>query len=115
MANDSTVLLPFYTDFGRRIKIGKNVFINCNVMMADYGSIVIQDNVTIGPGVSFLTTEFNDSNHSSSAPIVIKKGVHIGGHAIILAGVTIGRNAVVNPGAIITRDIPGVNLESILN
>lgn len=43
--DDSFELLPpFYTDFGRNITVGKNVFINQNCTFMDRGGITIEDN-----------------------------------------------------------------------
>ncbi len=50
-----TVLLPFYTDFGKHISIGKNVFINRQVMFVDLGGICLEDSVLIGPRVNLIT------------------------------------------------------------
>lgn len=37
------ISLPFYTDFGKHIKFGKNIFINQNVTFVDLGGIIIED------------------------------------------------------------------------
>ena len=39
---------PFYTDCGRNIHIGKNVFINAGCKFQDQGGIYIEDGVLIG-------------------------------------------------------------------
>ncbi|MDR2783674.1 MAG: hypothetical protein LBB48_07555, partial [Treponema sp.] len=46
---------PFYTDFGRNIVIGKNVFINSNCTFMDRGGITIGDGTYIGPNVNLTT------------------------------------------------------------
>src|SRR3569832_129397 len=51
----STVFIPFYTNFGRHTKIGKNVFINHDCSFLDLGGITIEDDVQIGPKVSLIT------------------------------------------------------------
>ena len=40
---------PFYTNFGRLITLGKNVFINHACSFLDMGGITIEDGVLIGP------------------------------------------------------------------
>jgi acetyltransferase-like isoleucine patch superfamily enzyme len=52
----TTVFVPFHTNFGKHIKIGKNVFINHACSFLDLGGITIEDDVLIGPRVN-LTTE----------------------------------------------------------
>ena len=49
------VFVPFYTNFGRFISIGKNVFINHACSFLDMGGITIEDNVLIGPKVNLIT------------------------------------------------------------
>lgn len=94
-------LLPFYSDYGRNIKLGKNVSVSCNVMMADKAGIKIGDNVEIGSGTSLLTID-----GEQTGPIVIDSGVRIGGNVIVLPNVHIGAHAVVSAGSIVTHGIP---------
>ena len=46
---------PFYTDFGKNITIGKNVFINSDCKFQDQGGITIDDGALIGHGVVLAT------------------------------------------------------------
>ncbi|MDE6013947.1 MAG: hypothetical protein K2G50_03255, partial [Anaeroplasmataceae bacterium] len=46
---------PFYTDYGKNITIGKNVFINSGCCFQDQGGITIGDNVLIGQQVVLAT------------------------------------------------------------
>ena len=48
----TTVFVPFHTNFGKHIKLGKNVFINHACSFLDLGGITIEDNVLIGPRVN---------------------------------------------------------------
>src|SRR6266581_2650320 len=52
----TTIFVPFYTNFGRHIKLGKDVFINHACSFLDLGGITIEDNVQIGPRVN-ITSE----------------------------------------------------------
>ena len=49
------VFTPFFTDFGKNIHLGKNVFINAGCKFQDQGGIVIGDGVLIGHGVVLAT------------------------------------------------------------
>ena len=71
---------PFYTDFGKNITIGKDVFINSGCHFQDQGGIEIGD------------------------------GALIGSNATVLPGVTIGDWAVVAAGAVVTRDVPAMTV-----
>lgn len=107
--SSTTVFAPFYTNFGRFIEIGKNVFINHDCSFLDMGGIVIEDNVLIGPKVSLITENhpLNPADRKSliANAIVVKRNAWIGAGAIILPGVTIGKNAVVAAGAVVSKDV----------
>ena len=101
---------PFYTDCGKNIHIGKNVFINMGCKFQDQGGIFIGDGALIGHNVVLATL-----NHAASpkdrgsmipAPIRIGKNVWVGANAVILPGVTIGDGAIVAAGAVVNRDVP---------
>ena len=101
---------PFYTDFGKNITIGRDVFINAGCKFQDQGGITIGDGALIGHGV-VLATLNHDLDPAKRqmlhpAPIRIGRGVWIGANATVTAGVTIGDNAVVAAGAVVVRDVP---------
>lgn len=105
------LLPPFYTDFGRNIRVGRNVFINHACEFMDRGGIAIGDDVLIGPKVNLVTISHprdpatRRSTHC--ARIVIEKGAWLGAAVSVMPGVTIGENAVVVANAVVTRDVPG--------
>jgi acetyltransferase-like isoleucine patch superfamily enzyme len=106
----TTIFPPFYTNFGRSVRLGKNVFINHACSFLDIGGITVEDNVQIGPRVN-LTSETHpldpcDRTTLIPKPIVIKKNVWIGAAATILPGITIGENSVVAAGAVVSCDVP---------
>lgn len=100
---------PFYSDFGKNITIGKNVFINACCCFQDQGGITLGDGSLIGHRVVLATINhgFSPEERSSCrpAPIVIGRNVWIGSGAIVLPGITIGDNAIVAAGAVVTRDV----------
>lgn len=104
------VNLPFYSDFGRHIRFGKNVFINTGVMMTDLGGITIEDDVLIAPRVNIITVNHPEAPSKRRGiilkPVYIKKKAWIGAGATILAGVTVGENAIVAAGSIVSKDVP---------
>ena len=109
--DDSTTLIPpFYTDFGKNTVIGKNCMIQQCCTFFDRGGITIGNGVFIGPKVNLVTLnhDLNPANRSATIakPIVIKDGVWIGINATILQGVTVGENAVIAAGAVVTKDVP---------
>lgn len=100
---------PFYTDCGKNIKIGKNVFINSCCHFQDQGGITIGDGVLIGHSVVLATINhgFDPSKRSDNipSPIVINDNVWIGSNATITPGVTIGSGAIIAAGAVVTKDV----------
>ena len=100
---------PFYTDFGRNIHIGREVFINSGCHFQDQGGIYIGDHALIGHNVVLATID-HDLNpfdrHNHYAPIHIGNRVWIGSKAVITKGVNIGDGAVIAAGAVVTRDVP---------
>ena len=106
----TTIFVPFYTNFGQHIKIGKNVFINHACSFLDLGGINIEDDVQIGPKVSLITENhpLDPSTRKSLdlKSVLIKRNAWIGAGAIILPGVTVGENAVVAAGAVVNKDVP---------
>ena len=104
------VFPPFYTDFGKNIKVEDNVFINAGCQFQDQGGISIGEGALIGHNVVLATLnhDFNPERRQICipAPINIGKNVWIGSNSTILPGVTIGDNSIVAAGAVVTKDVP---------
>ncbi|MCZ8536932.1 acyltransferase [Paenisporosarcina quisquiliarum] len=103
------------------IKIGDNVVIRpfCMLIASANGSIDIQKNALIGPGVHIYVSnhQYSDSTipiyyqgYSEPKPVLIKEGSWVGANSVILPGVTIGRNAVVAAGSIVTKNVDDFTL-----
>ena len=101
---------PVYTDFGKNIKVGKDVFVNSGCCFQDQGGVTLGDGCLVGHNVVFATLDHDKRpgrrGDMTAAPIVVGKDVWIGAHATILKGVTIGDGAIVAAGAVVTRDVP---------
>ena len=101
---------PFYTDFGKNITIGDNVFINAGCKFQDQGGIYIGDETFMGHNVVLATLDHDIDPEKRymlhPAPIRIGKRVWIGSNVVITKGVTIGDNSVIAAGAVVTKDIP---------
>lgn len=108
------VFPPFYINYGKNTKMGKNVFINFGCTFLDLGGITIEDNVMLAPGVKLLSESHPlspENRHSLvPSPIHIKKNAWISVNATILQGVTVGENSVVAAGAVVTKDVPANTL-----
>jgi len=104
------IFTPFYTNYGKHIKIGKNVFINFDCVFLDLGGITIEDNVMLAPKVSLLTEGHPLAPQHRGGLITkgihIKQNVWIGAGATVLQGVTIGENSIVAAGSLVNKDVP---------
>ena len=103
------VFPPFYTDFGKNITVGKNVFINACCHFQDQGGITLGDNCLVGHNVVFATLNhgFAPEERQSMlpAPIVVGRNVWIGSNSTILQEVTIGDNSIIAAGSVVTKDV----------
>ncbi|MBY7142285.1 sugar O-acetyltransferase [Virgibacillus sp. NKC19-3] len=104
-----SLFVPFTSDFGKNIKIGKNVFINSGCRFQDQGQIIIGDGSLIGHNVVLATInhDYNPLNRGTMylKPIVLKESVWIGSSSTILPGVTVGENSIVAAGSVVTKDV----------
>lgn len=100
---------PFYTDCGKNLKIGRNVFINACCQFQDQGGISIGDGTLVGQKTVIATLNHHQ-NPSKRAnlipkPVVIGNKVWIGANVTILPGVTIGDGAIIAAGAVVNKDV----------
>ena len=101
---------PFYTDCGRNIHMGKNVFINAGCKFQDQGGIYIEDGALIGHNAVLATINHMEDPEKRAGmicrPIHIGKNVWLGANVTILPGVTIGKGSIIAAGAVVTKDVP---------
>lgn len=104
----SYVAAPFSGAMIQNLKIGKNVFINSNLLAMARGGITIEDDAQIAGNVSLLSNNHDpyDRQILLCKPVLIKKGAWIGANAVILPGVCIGKHAIVGAGSVVTKDVP---------
>ena len=91
----TTLLPPFYVDFGKNIRIGKGCWIQQGCTFFDRGGITINHDP-------------NPDNRSATygKPIVIEDKVWIGIGSTVLPGVRIGYGSIVGANSVVTRDVP---------
>lgn len=103
---------PLYAAWGIHTKIGKNFYANFNLTLIDDTSIIIGDNVMVGPNVTIATAghpvepKQRRNKAQFNIPVTIGHNVWLGAGSVILPGVTIGENAVIGAGSIVTKAIP---------
>lgn len=101
--------------YPERLVIGSNVSIHKQCYIDAYGSIQIEDEVSIAHQSSLVSFQhtWNDpsltirDNAVAGAAIRIRRDVWIGCGVRILAGVEIGARAVVAAGAVVTKPVAG--------
>jgi len=108
----STIVSPFFCDYGAQITVGERCFVNAGAVMLDCAAVTIGDDVQIGPNVQLLTATHpveaaeRASGWELAHPITIGSGAWLGGGVIVGPGVTVGERTVVGAGAVVVRDLP---------
>ncbi|WP_175415881.1 acyltransferase [Curtobacterium sp. SGAir0471] len=80
--------------------------------------IELGENVSVGPGATFLTSTHQVGGRDARAgsvvlaPIRVGSGAWIGARVVVLPGVTIGPGAVIAAGSVVTEDCVGHSLHA---
>ena len=111
------VILP-HAKIGKNCNICAQVLIENDVIVGDYVTIKsgvqlwdgarIEDNVFIGPNVTFtndLLPRSMNKNYECKG-ITLRKGCSIGANTTLLAGIEIGEYAMIGAGSVVTKNIP---------
>src|SRR5215210_1143018 len=109
--DDSVVVFPpFYSEFGKNLTLGKDVFINAGCRFQDTGGITIGDGSLIGHGSTLTTLNHGiDPDRRADmipSPVTIGRKAWLGAGVTIVPGVTIGDGAIVGAGSVVTKDVP---------
>jgi UDP-2-acetamido-3-amino-2,3-dideoxy-glucuronate N-acetyltransferase len=88
------------------VVIGDRVTIKGQLAIID--GMRIEDDVFIGPNVTFTNDRFPRSRQGSwqCETMVIGRGASIGAGAVFVPGVSVGEGAMVGAGAVVTKDVP---------
>ncbi len=91
-----------------KIRIGKNVYVNSNVLMMARGGITLEDNVMIAANAQIISNNHDpyDLQILTCKPVVIAESAWIGAGATILPGVRVGKHAIVGAMSVVTKDVP---------
>ena len=100
---------PFYSDFGKNIHIGENVFINSCCCFQDQGGIHIGDGCLIGHRATIATINHGidpeERQIHNVAAVRLGAKVWLGSNVTILPGIRIGDGAIVAAGSVVTREV----------
>ncbi|WP_240632253.1 MULTISPECIES: sugar O-acetyltransferase [Cryobacterium] len=103
---------PLYLDYGSRLHVGANTFINADFLALGGGEITIGANVLVGPSARLYTpTHAVDvaerrAGFERVSPITIEDDVWLGGNVVVCPGVTIGAGSIIGAGSVVTKDVP---------
>lgn len=98
-----------------RVSIGARSLINhlCCVWASDNGTIVIGDDVRMGPSCILVASNYSLGAFGadrwvtrSERGIRLGNGCWLGAGVVVVDGVTVGEGAVIGAGAVVTADIP---------
>jgi maltose O-acetyltransferase len=110
IAPGASVHSGVYVSDPHNLVMGAGSFLNRNCYLDLSAPLILEDGVTVGHGVTFITVEHRGLPRQRGVdafrPITLKARCWIGANATVLPGVTIGAEAVVAAGALITRDVP---------
>jgi len=113
-SNEPFVETPIRMDYGTRVHLGANVYINSNSTWIDTCPITIGARTLVGPNSSFYSGSHpldpflrnGTKGPEAGKPITIGEDCWLGGNVTVVPGVTIGRGATVGAGSVVTRDVP---------
>lgn len=103
---------------GRHCNINCHTFIEADVRLGDgvtvksgvylWNGLVAEDNVFIGPNVTFANDKFPRSGKRPEAFLqtVLERGCSLGAGSVILGGIVVGAYALVGAGSVVTGDVP---------
>jgi len=104
------VFPPFYSEFGKNLTLGTDIFVNIGCRFQDTGGITIGDGSLIGHGSTLTTLNHGiDPDRRADmipSPVTIGRKVWLGAGVIVVPGVTIGDGAIVGAGSVVTKDVP---------
>ena len=111
---DEGTMVDTWATVGSCAQIGKNVHLSGGVGIGGVlepiqaGPVIIEDNVFVGPNVTFTNDLLPRSKNYPDAFLqtVVRQGASIGANATIIAGITIGQYAMIGAGSVVTRSIP---------
>ena len=108
LGEGSTISPPLQMVCADKVVIGRNVFINSNLLAMSRGGVTIEDDVMIAANVQLISNNHDPYERQVllCKPVHIKKGAWIGAGATILPGVTVGEHAIVGAASVVTHDVP---------
>jgi acetyltransferase-like isoleucine patch superfamily enzyme len=99
-----------FVEIQKNARIGKNCKISSHTFICE--GVTIQDNVSVGHGVTFINDAYllapapeSQLQTGKVEPTVVEQGAIIGSGSTILSNLTIGANAKVGVGSVVTCNV----------
>lgn len=103
-----------FVEIQKNARVGKRCKISSHTFICE--GVVIEDNVFIGHGVTFVNDSYPRATNSDGSlqtevdwrveQTLIQRGASIGSGATVLSSTIIGENAIVGAGSVVTKDVP---------
>ncbi len=93
-----------FVEIGHNVKIGDRVRVGAFSFICE--GVTIEDDVFIGPRVTFSNDMYPPSPKKDWRPTLVKKGARLGAGVMVVPGITIGENALIGMGSVVTHDVP---------
>lgn len=108
LGEGSTIAPPFSGAALNMLKIGKDVFVNSNLLAMARGGITIGNHARIAANVQLISNNHDpyDLNVLTCKPVEIGDYAWIGAGATVLPGVRVGCHAVIGASSVVTKDVP---------
>ena len=108
LGEGSSITPPLSGACVSRMKVGKGVIINSNLLAMARGGITIEDHAMIAANVQLISNNHDpyDLWILPCKPVLVKAYAWIGAGATVLPGVCIGRHAIVGADSVVTKDVP---------
>ena len=111
VGDGTKIVGPILFDFSE-LEIGRNCWIGKNFEINGHGSVLLEDNVSIGPNVVFYTGKHlmgpaneRHAGQNLNTCIRVKAGSMVCASAMIAGPVEVGKGAVVMVGSCVTKNI----------
>lgn len=108
LGEGSTIVTPLSGAALNMLKIGKDVFVNSNLLAMARGGITIGNHARIAANVQLISNNHDpyDLNVLTCKPVEIGDYAWIGAGSTVLPGVRVGCHAVIGAGSVVTKDVP---------
>ena len=112
---------PMQIHYGCHTTIGRDCFLNFNLMIQDDALVTIGDRCNFGPNVTIVTPlhpmiaeerrsvlceDGTERRLCYAKPVTIGHDCWLGANVVVCPGVKIGDNCVIGAGSVVTHDIP---------